>query len=322
MSAGGERYPSDAAARDRWVLSRRAPKNALDPHRPYAFLWEEEPGPGGRQLATATVFLTNRECPFRCVMCDLWRNTLDERVELGAIPAQIDHALERLPRATQIKLYNSGNFFDRLAVPPEEFAAIAERVRDFERVVVECHPSLVGESCFRFAELVSGTLEVAMGLETAHPEALERLNKRMTLDSFRRAADRLRAHGVSLRVFVILAPPFLAAGEALEWACRSIEAAFDAGAEVCSVIPTRDGNGAMEALAAAGEWSPPSLRALESALEHGLELGRGRVFADLWDLGRFFSCGCSPARVARLAEMNRTQRVGPPVDCGVCDAAP
>jgi radical SAM enzyme (TIGR01210 family) len=252
-------------------------------------------------------------------MCDLWRNTLDERVPPGAIPAQIDYALERLPDASQIKLYNSGNFFDRLAIPPEDHEAIAERVRRFERVVVECHPSMVGDACFGFARRIPGTLEVAMGLETASPAVLERLNKRMTVDTFRRAAERLAAHGVALRVFVLLAPPFLAAEAALEWACRSIDLAFDSGAEVCSVIPTRDGNGAMETLAASGEWSPPDLRALEAAHEYGLGLGRGRVFADLWEVERFASCACAPLRIARLDEMNRTQRVAPPVACGACD---
>jgi len=40
-----------------------------------------------------------------------------------------------------------------------------------------------------------------------------------------------------------------------------------------------------------------------------------RVFADLWDAERFFSCDCSPARAKRLAAMNRDQRVQEPVAC-------
>jgi hypothetical protein len=39
------------------------------------------------------------------------------------------------------------------------------------------------------------------------------------------------------------------------------------------------------------------------------------VFADLWDIERFFDCGCSPARAARLRDMNRRQRPAPPVTC-------
>ena len=74
-------------------------------------------------------------------MCDLWRNTLTETVPTGAIPAQIDYALQRLPPARQIKLYNSGSFFDPQAIPLQDYPAIASSVKGFERVIVECHPA-------------------------------------------------------------------------------------------------------------------------------------------------------------------------------------
>ena len=93
----------------------------------------------------ATLFLTNRECPFRCLMCDLWKHTLEETVPVGAIPAQIDFALERLPPAKHIKLYNSGNFFDPQAIPREDYAEIARRVRSFDTLIVENHPRLCGD---------------------------------------------------------------------------------------------------------------------------------------------------------------------------------
>ena len=69
---------------DQWVLDRRGPKPRLDPLRPYAAVLEEELDANGVLAPTAVVFITNRECPFRCVMCDLWRNTLDETVPPGA----------------------------------------------------------------------------------------------------------------------------------------------------------------------------------------------------------------------------------------------
>ena len=52
-----------------------------------------------------------------------------------------------------------------------------------------------------------------------------------------------------------------------------------------SLIPTRAGNGAMEELARQGHFAPPSLDALEAAMEYGLALRTGRVFLDLWDIG-------------------------------------
>ena len=291
-------------------FEHRGAKNLLDPARPYASVWEEERAESGALVPTAVVFLTNRECPFRCVMCDLWTNTLDEVVPRGAVVHQIRTALADLPPVRQIKLYNAGSFFDPQQIPSEDDDEIAEAVAGFERVIVESHPAFLSgvyaDRCRRFQSLVSGQLEVAIGLETAHPEVLARLNKRMTLDAFRRAADFLHRHDIALRVFVLLSPPFMPAGEAVEWACRSIDLAAECGATACSVIPTRGGNGAMEALG--GEFVPPRLTDLESVIEYGLSRRRSfgpasmRVFADLWDIERFFSCECSPARAARLAD--------------------
>ena len=309
-------YPDTAPERDRWILSRRGARNAVDSARPYAFLSEQERADTGEVVPVATVFLTNRECPWRCLMCDLWKNTLAETVPSGNIPAQIELALAGLPPARQLKLYNSGSFFDPRAIPREDFPAIAEHVRRFERVIVECHPALVGEAVPRFQDLLAGKLEVAMGLETVHPDVLPRLNKRMTLEQFSHAAEFLHSHDIALRVFVLVKPPYLDEAEALEWACRSIDFAFDHGATVASLIPTRPGNGALEALAARGEFSMPRLETLESALDYGIGLQRGRVFADLWDLEKFSHCAaCFPARRARLEVMNLSQRIEPRVRC-------
>lgn len=314
-----------APDRDRWILERRASRNRLDPRLPYAFFNEMEPGPEGREVSVATVLLTNRECPYRCLMCDLWQNTLVDTVPTGAVAAQIRYALERLEPARQLKLYNAGSFFDPAAIPPGEYLEIAALCAGFERVIVECHPGVVGRRTWQFRDLLAQVgptapgLEVAMGLETVHPEILDRLNKRMTLRQFREAAQRLRAEGVALRVFLLVRPPWMSESEGVEWAKRSLDFAFACGAETCSLIPTRAGNGAMEALQAAGEFAPPSLRAVEAALDYGLSCGAGRVLADLWDLEKFATCGeCAAARIHRIRAMNAGQAVLPPVACRSC----
>jgi len=282
---------------------------------------EEECSATGEVVPVATIFLTNRECPWRCVMCDLWKNTLMRPVPLGSIPRQIAYALERLPPARQVKLYNSGSFFDDQAIPREDYPAIAALVSHFDRTIVECHPSLVGNSCFEFRDLLTHTLEVAMGLETVHLEVLSLLNKRMTLDLFATAAASLRSQNVELRAFILVQPPFMKPNESLHWAQRSLEFAFDCGATTTSLIPTRGGNGAMESLAQTGDFVPPRLATLEAAAKYGIRLQRGRVFSDLWDLRRAApSCfGCYPARVARLAAMNLQQQVLDAIECAQCE---
>lgn len=306
---------------DDWVLARRPPRNAIRADRPYAYLVEPEPAADGRVVDVATLFLSNRECPFRCVMCDLWKNTLTESVNSGQIAEQIRWALgeleSRLRLRGALKLYNAGSFFDPRAIPPEDYPEIARLATPFERVIVECHPKLVGRRVWEFQGLLhSGGLarrvglEVAMGLETAHPEVLARLNKRMTLDDFARAARDLRSNGVAVRAFILVRPPFLSDAEGLEWAKRSLDFAFGVGVECCSLIPTRVGNGAMEELARLGHFAPPSLDSLEAALEYGLSLKAGRVFLDLWDIGHVSpDAPDREARVARLGRMNLSQTV-------------
>jgi archaeosine synthase beta-subunit len=155
-----------------------------------------------------------------------------------------------------------------------------------------------------------------MGLETVHPEVLSRLNKRMTLADFERAAHFLREHDIDMRAFILLRPPFLDEEEGFLWARRSLDYAFDLGIECCAVIPTRAGNGAMDQLQEQGLFSPPQLESLEEVLEYGISLRRGRVFADLWDVEKLFRCpSCGPERARRLQAMNLTQMVAPPIPC-------
>jgi radical SAM enzyme (TIGR01210 family) len=312
-------YPPTAGERTRWILERRGPRRALDPREPVAALVESEPDEKGEPVSVATVFLANRECPWHCLMCDLWQSTLSETVPEGAIVEQVRKALAGLPPARWIKLYNAGSFFDPRAIPRSEYEPVAREIARFDRVIVESHPALVGEDVLRFRDLLPGGLEVAMGLETIHPGVLRRLNKGMTLDDFERAAERLASAGVALRAFVLAGLPFLRDEEALEWTVRSIGFAFDCGAEVVAVIPTRAGNGALDALGRRGEFEPPLLAGLEAAAAAGLESKRGRVLADLWDLERFSSCdACFPVRRERLAAMNLSQSVLPKVFCARC----
>ena len=82
-----------------WIISQRGAKNEIDFHRPYDCMVEKERRPNGRVEDTAIIFLSNKECSFKCLMCDLWKNTSDDSALPGAIPEQIEWALSRLPAA-------------------------------------------------------------------------------------------------------------------------------------------------------------------------------------------------------------------------------
>ena len=159
-----------------------------------------------RSPRSPRVFLTGRECPWRCVMCDLWQHTTETDTPAGAIPRQIELALEAIARTgtlpTRIKLYNAGSFFDPRAVPRGDYdggGGSARQLRSRRRGVASGTRRRAGRPAARRARpascrlLPEVCLEVAMGLETAHPEALARLHKGMTLEQFEKAALALRA---------------------------------------------------------------------------------------------------------------------------------
>jgi len=324
-------YPRSGAARDRFVLQRRPGRADHDPWRYQDVVVEEERAASGRPVRTATVFLTGVECPWHCVMCDLWRYTTTTETPRGAIPAQVVAARERLqresPPVTQLKLYNAGSFFDPRAVPEQDYEAVAAAVAEFAQVTVESHPSLIGARVDRFLDALNAhrpsagavaRLEVAMGLETVHPDALERLNKRMSVAQFADAANQLRRRDVSIRVFLLIGSPFVPPDQQDAWLLESIDVAFECGASVIALIPTRDGNGAMEALAASGSFRTPGLEDIERSIELALaRFGRrGRLFVDLWDLERFSECqACFSARRDRLHVVNLEQRIPAPIAC-------
>lgn len=301
---------------DHWIVSNRGEKNQVSTDLPYAWLVEKERTASGSIEDVGIIFLTNRECPFHCLMCDLWKNTVDETVAPGVIPVQIEWALNRMPTVKHLKIYNSGSFFDTRAIPEKDYEKIAGLVSHFKTVIVECHPKLVNESCLRFADRLTPELQVAMGLETVHPEVIQKLNKKMTAADFARAADYLKNHHILSRAFVLLKPPYLSEEEGIYWAERTIDFALESGSECCTVIPVRPGNGAMNMLMQQGDFVPPVIQSLEEVLEYGIGLGKGRVFADTWDLGLFSKCvHCLEARINRLEHMNLYQELCDQVSC-------
>ncbi len=302
---------------DQKIVELRSRKKQLNPFKPYHFLHEQEVDASGTVREVNTIFLTNRECPFKCLMCDLWTHTLDEPTPTGAIPEQINHALQQLPEASVVKLYNNGNFFDARAIPPDDYEAIAELLGDYEHVIVENHPKLCGQKCLQFQALLNGSLEIAMGLETIHPDILPKLNKQITTENFKEAATFLRENGIQVRAFILLNLPYLTdTDENITWTVKSVDFAFKCGAGACTIIPTRAGNGIMDRLQEEGKFIPPALDALETAFEQSLRLEGGRVFADLWDLQQFSTCNhCFKERKIRLQKMNLSQTILPETTC-------
>ncbi len=310
----------DLKINTKWIVSKRGKKNLVNPQRPYAWLVEKKRTSSGKIEDIGIIFLTNKECPFHCLMCDLWKNTTDKTVPIGAIQNQIKWALKKMPKVKHLKLYNSGSFFDKKAIPEEDFEKIASLLNQFETIIVESHPKFINESCMRFNDLLNAKLEIAIGLETVHPELIKKLNKQMTLDDFKNSVEFLSKNNIKSKTFILLKPPFLSEYEGVYWAKQSIDFAFKSGVDSCTVIPVRLGNGAMDSLLENGDFSLPTIQSLEEVLVYGIKQNKGSVFADVWDLQLFSNCdNCLKERIKRITEMNLNQKFIEHVKCS-CDA--
>ena len=317
-------YPDDLSQRTQWIRKLRKeierPNEASQP----AVLLETEPDQNGHPIQTGTIFLINRECPWTCVMCDLWQHTTVKPLPIGHVPRQIKQAIARLKTEAvepirHIKLYNSGSFFDVGAIPLEDYDGIASLLDEFDRVIVECHPKLIGAHTLEFASMLQPKLEIAIGLETASDDILRRLNKRFTLSDYEQACALLNEHSIDHRAFVMIQPPFVHPNQTQELCLKSVQTAFACGAACVAIIPTRITTGAMEALRQSGDLHPLSLEQVESCFDVALDLKLGRLWLDLWDLEHLQTCSaCFAHRKSRIETMNATQSIIPKTTCISC----
>ena len=311
------------AAADARIRRLRPPKPRVDPYTAHGALVEEERRPNGTRETALTIFLAGAECPFTCSFCDLWRFTIDGPTPPGALVTQVEQILNTsaAPRPHRLKLYNASNFFDRRAVPLADRDRLAALAEPFAAVTVESHVNTIGAETLAFARRLRGRLEVAVGLETIHPEAIARLNKRLELPRFDAAARLLSENGIDLRVFVLVGAPHVPPAESVAWTMRTVEYAVKRGASVVAIIPVRGGNGEMERLQSLGEFTPPTLVQLEAALDGCLQFTECVVTADTWDAARFAPCdACRQLRIERLQRINVAGRPEPRVACTACGA--
>ena len=75
----------------------------------------------------------------------------------------------------------------------------------------------------------------------------------------------------------------------------------------------------MDTMQASGDFEPPVLASLETVLDETIRWKQGRVFADLWDIEQFATCGlCLKDRTERLRSINLTQTPTVSVHCSRC----
>jgi radical SAM enzyme (TIGR01210 family) len=279
---------------------------------------ETEIFPDGSPKKIGTVYLRNGACPLACVYCALYRSAAEGPASGDEVAGQIREARRRMPDIAGVKLYNASSLFEPGSIrqTPEDLSAIAREVSDLELVVVEAR----SENAYRavpLAPLLSGKLEVAIGLEAADDGLLALLNKPTTVARFRQACAILARAGILVRAFVLVQPPFVSGQAARELALRTFELAGAQGARVVSLLPVVSSHEPMERLRRAGFFAEPTLddffEVVAACAGRSKGAGGAVVVAETEWLDRLPACGsCRTLKIEALERLNGTGELVPP----------
>ena len=278
---------------------------------------------GRRNVTALTLFLKGRECPLACTMCDLWQHTIPHPTPQTHLPIQIELGLQQYEQTEWLKLYNASNFFDPLAVPPKDYAAIAKLSENHSRIVVENHPRFDNRWIDEFSKCIAGQLEIAVGLESTDDSVLKLLNKGMNVAQARAAIEKWQSMEIDIRVFVLIKPPMFRqdGNAAIASTITTVEDAINWGVRHISLIPVRTDWGPLLEWTKTGFYKPPTAWQIERVAQavDGLQNDRHSISVDLWDWsqvqGTCLSC-CEPRR-QRLEHWNQTGQWLNLAGCGV-----
>lgn len=269
----------------------------LDTTRPVA-IWRGQDLLNGRTVESLTVILRTVGCRWnRCTMCGYASEGAPATAE--DLMQQMGQAMQRRsPDVKVMKIYTSGSFLDPREVPESVRDKVLDilRAAGIERLVIESRPEHIiperVEACLSKVET-----EFAIGLETSNDLIRQEIIcKGFTFQDYVKASKTVHDLGGRVKAYLLLKPPHLSEGQALEDAIRSANAARK-HADVLSLNLCNIQRGTyVERLWERGEYRPPWLW---SAVEV-LKSVEGPIICDPVGAGT---------------------RRGPHNNCGKCDAS-
>ncbi len=228
--------------------------------RPVA-VWREKERLDGEIVDCLTVILRSKGCRWkRCLMCGYKKDT-SEDVTFEDLKRQFEFSLKKLGDARVVKIFTSGSFLDSNEIPPEFRRFVYEKLMGrIDKLIVESRPEFVSDETAKELSEQDFIVEVGIGLETADDFVREVcITKGFRFEDFVRAAKVLKSHGIRVKAYLLLKPPFLSEGEAIRDVLNSIKAVRGL-ADVVSINPTNVQSGTyLERLWLRGLYRPPWL---------------------------------------------------------------
>ena len=173
-----------------------------------------------------------------CTICGFYGVTAKgENISEEEYIAQFNHVLREIDLNNYpiVCIYNDGNIFNENEVPISALEKIFKKLDKFKKVkkiVVESRMEYVTEDKIkRVLKNVNGKeLEINFGFESSSEEIMTLcLNKGFSLNRFNYFYKLMRLFGVSIKPLLLLKPPFLTEGEAINDILSTVEYLFTRG---------------------------------------------------------------------------------------------
>jgi hypothetical protein len=187
---------------------------------PAAF-WTGEDLLDGMPVKCSTIIFKTRGCYWGqrggCTMCGYIYDSASTPPSDDDLLAQFSSVEGRINGGV-VKIFTSGSFFDIREISPSVRDTILSRLNErADKVIIETRPEFVTDKNMEKAKSILKRGEVAIGLETSSDAIrINSINKNFLFEDFVRASDTARSHGVTVKAYLMMKPPFISEKDALE----------------------------------------------------------------------------------------------------------
>ena len=231
----------------------------------------------GKTTTERVLILRTRGCSWSyhsgCSMCGYWGDTNPD-IGKEELEKQVDHFLKDYPQGEVLKIFTSGSFFDPIEIDQGlQFSIIDKVLSGYSHLIVESRPEYINKVVDRLSKY-AGRIQVAIGLESTDPSVLKNsVNKNYDFDDFKECAMLLREHGLSVRAYLLLKPPFLTEKESIDDSIRSARE-IARYSDFISVNPMNIQTGTLvERMYKEGNYRPPWLWSVVKVLQSLRDVG-------------------------------------------------
>lgn len=245
------------------------------PDRPTA-VWTGKDLLDGKPITALTVIFQTSGCRWNnCTMCGYVYDSAQKPPSHDDLMKQFEYAMSRCKDEDFIlKIFTSGSFLDDGEIDAATRKEMLSRLGADDRVkkvIAETRPEYVTQEKVAEAKDALGKrFEVAMGLETSNDMIRKDcINKGFTLLDFVRASEAAKREGATVKAYLMLKPPFLPEGIAMNDMIQSInDAAPYAGTISVNLCNVQKGT-LVEEMFDRGDYRPPWLWSAVEVLKKG-----------------------------------------------------